>query len=60
MRPIVKPSLLNVSPVGAADGESRCACRILCLSAIILTHVTEAYLTEVMHRKEAAWAGEGC
>jgi peptidoglycan/LPS O-acetylase OafA/YrhL len=49
--PVVKLSLLDVSPV-ARRMENLDALRILCLSAIILTHVTEAYLTEAMHRKE--------
>ena len=49
--PILKPSLLHVSPVNRRM-ENLDAMRILCLCSIILTHVTEPYLAGWLHRKE--------
>src|SRR5712671_1164235 len=49
--PPIRPSLLNISPVGRRL-ENLDAMRIVCMFVIIVTHVTEPFLDALNHRRE--------
>jgi surface polysaccharide O-acyltransferase-like enzyme len=50
-QPPLRPSLLEISPVSRRM-ENLDALRILCMMAIITTHVTEPFIDAVLHRGE--------